>query len=183
MTAADLQAVPSFRERPQMMGQLIPLGGGDPIPLRKPKLLVGRRPSCDIRLEFPNVSSQHCELEWINGYWRLRDLHSANGTKVNGERIDEKFVQPGDTITIAKYQFEIDYTPDPNAAPVEEVDPFSIGLLEKAGISRADGNDRPRRPSTNSSNGKPSKPAPPPPKPPLNEMDEDDKALDWMSNE
>ena len=68
-----------------MMGQLIPVGGGDPIPLRKPKLLVGRRPSCDIRLEFPNVSSQHCELEWINGYWRLRDLRSSNGTKVRIE--------------------------------------------------------------------------------------------------
>lgn len=166
-----------------MLGQLIPLGGGDPIPLRKPKLLVGRRPSCDIRLEFPNVSSQHCELEWVNGYWRLRDLRSSNGTKVNGERVDEKFLQPGDTITIAKYQFEIDYTPDPNAAPVEEVDPFSIGLLEKAGISRADGNDRPRRPSTSPSDGTPSKPASLPPKPPLGELDDDDKALDWMSDE
>ena len=163
-----------------MMGQLIPLGGGDPIPLRKPKLLVGRRPSCDIRLEFPNVSSQHCELEWVNGYWRLRDLHSANGTKVNNERVDEKFVQPGDTITIAKHRFEIDYTPDPHAAPVEEVDPFSIGLLEKAGIGRADGNDRPRRPSVIPA--KPIKPVPPPPKPP-DEMDDDDKALDWMSDE
>lgn len=163
-----------------MMGQLIPLGGGDPIPLRKPKLLVGRRPSCDIRLEFPNVSSQHCELEWINGFWRLRDLRSANGTKVNGERIEEKFVQPGDTITIAKHRFEIEYTPDPNAVPVEEVDPFAIGLLEKAGISRADGNDRPRRPSIIPS--KPVKPEPPPPKP-LDEMDDDDKALDWMADE
>ncbi len=164
-----------------MMGQLIPLGGGDPIPLRKPKLLVGRRPSCDIRLEFPNVSSQHCELEWINGYWRLRDLRSANGTKVNGERVDEKFVQPGDTITFAKHRFEIEYTPDPNAAPVEEVDPFSIGLLEKAGIGRADGNDRPRRPSA-SPNIPPKKPAPPPPKP-IEEMDDDDKALNWMSDD
>ena len=165
-----------------MMGQLIPLGGGDPIPLRKPKLLVGRRPSCDIRLEFPNVSSQHCELEWVNGYWRLRDLHSANGTKVNNERVDEKFVQPGDTITIAKHQFEIEYTPDPNAAPVEDVDPFSIGLLEKAGIGRADGNDRPRRPSVIPPKIKPAKPVPPPAKP-LDQMDDDDKALDWMSGE
>lgn len=183
MIVADLQAVPSFRERPQMLGQLIPLGGGDPIPLRKPKLLVGRRPSCDIRLEFPNVSSQHCELEWVNGYWRLRDLRSSNGTKVNGERVDEKFLQPGDTITIAKHQFEIDYTPDPNAAPVEEADPFSIGLLEKAGIGRADGNDRPRRPSTSPPNGKHSKAVPLPPKPPLSETDDDDKALDWMADE
>jgi predicted component of type VI protein secretion system len=175
LTLSDIFAVPSFREQPHMMGQLIPLGGGDPIPLRKPKLLVGRRPSCDIRLEFPNVSSQHYELEWVNGYWRVRDLRSANGTKVNGERIDEKFIQPGDTLMIAKHGFEIDYTPDPNAAPVEEVDPFSIGLMEKAGIGRADGNGRPRAGSPNS---KLSKPVPPSPKVPFGEKGDDDEAQD-----
>lgn len=167
-----------------MLGQLNPVGGGDPIPLRKPKLLIGRRPSCDIRLEFPNVSSQHCELEWVNGYWRLRDLHSANGTKVNGERIDEKFIQPGDTITIARHRFEIEYTPDPSAAaPVEEVDPFSISLMEKAGLSHGPRNERPNRPSSNSSNTPPAKPAPPPVKRPPNEMDDDDRALEWMSDQ
>ena len=68
-----------------MLGQLIPLGGGDPIPLKKPKLLVGRRPSCDIRLDLSNVSSQHCELAFINGYWRVRDLHSSRSEEHTSE--------------------------------------------------------------------------------------------------
>src|SRR4051812_37553655 len=105
---------PSFNK---MLGQLIPLGGGGPIPLLKEKLLVGRRGSCDITLEFPNVSSYHCELEMVNGYWHVRDLNSQNGTKVNGERVIERFLQPGDTIVVAKHRFEISYTPDPSLPP------------------------------------------------------------------
>lgn len=161
-----------------MFGTLIPSGGGDPIPLRKTTLIVGRRPTCDIQLDFPNVSSKHCEMAFVNGYWRLRDLNSSNGVKVNGVRIDdEKYVQPGDSITIAKHSFEIEYTPDPNAPPPEEVDPFSISLLEKAGLGASE-DSRPRRPE---------RPTRPPkaeaPKKPADEMDDDDRALEWMSGE
>src|SRR5665213_1645115 len=71
----------------RMYGELVPQGGGDPVPLLKTKLLVGRRDtSCDIALRFPNVSSRHCELELVGGYWLVRDLGSSNGTKVNGVR-------------------------------------------------------------------------------------------------
>lgn len=157
-----------------MFGSLIPEGGGDPIPLRKNVLIVGRRPSCDIQLDFPNVSSKHCEMAFISGYWRLRDLNSSNGVKVNGNRIDEKFVQPGDMISFGKHKFEIEYTPDPNAPPPEEVDPFSISLLEKAGLGNAE-DSRPRRPT------RPTK-VEAPKKPPA-EMDDDDRALEWMSDE
>ena len=70
--------------RSTMLGQLIPCGGGDAIPLTGPKLLVGRRSSCDIKLDFQNVSSHHCEFELKEGYWHIRDLGSSNGIKVNG---------------------------------------------------------------------------------------------------
>lgn len=173
-----------------MLGLLIPMGGGDPIPLLKPTLIVGRRPSCDIQLDYANVSSKHCRLEYINGYWRAADT-STNGTKVNGERIDEKFLQPGDTIGFAKHFFEIQYTPDPEAAPPveEEADPFALSLLEKAGLSQNNSRERRERrdrereraasankpkPSNGSSRG-PSSPV----KGPTNEED-DDKALEWL---
>ena len=166
-----------------MLGQLIPLGGGDPIPLLKPSLIVGRRPSCDICLDFANVSSHHCRLEYINGYWRASDV-SRNGTKVNGERIDEKFLQPGDTIGFARHYFEIQYTPEPDAvAPIEDVDPFAISLLEKAGLEhkmdRRDSSKSKRTSSAKTVNGsKPSTPGSIVPKKPLH--DDDDLAMQWL---
>ena len=41
-------------------------------------MVLGRRESCDIKLPFPNVSSQHCELVWQYGLWWIRDLNSED---------------------------------------------------------------------------------------------------------
>lgn len=102
--------------------------------LRK-KLLVGRRSSCDISLRFPNVSSHHCEVELINGYWHVRDLGSTNGIKVNGIRCDQKWLMPGDVLSVAKHRYEVLYEPQTEAPPPEEEDPLAVGLLEKAGLA------------------------------------------------
>lgn len=123
-------------ERSETLGELIPCGGGDNIPLLKPKLLVGRRSSCDISLRFPNVSSHHCELELINGYWHVRDLNSRNGIKINGERCARKWLMPGDILSVAKHRYEVSYEPLGDAPPPEEADPFAVGLLEKAGLTQ-----------------------------------------------
>ncbi len=120
-----------------MLGELNPCGGGDPIPLLKSKLLLGRRGSCDISLRFPNVSSHHCELELVNGYWFVRDLGSRNGIKVNGTRCESKWLMPGDVLSVAKHRYELAYAPQGEAPPSEnEEDPFAQGLLEKAGLTR-----------------------------------------------
>ncbi|MEW4528647.1 FHA domain-containing protein [Maioricimonas sp. JC845] len=123
-------------DRSEKLGELVPCGGGDPIPLLQSKLVVGRRADCDIVLEFPNVSGHHCQFELTNGYWFVRDLQSRNGIKVNGERYDTKWLQPHDEIAIAKHRFEIVYEPDTDAPPPEDDDPFAVGLLEKAGLAR-----------------------------------------------
>lgn len=118
-----------------MFGELLPLGGGDPIPLLKPKLLIGRRDSCDIVLRFPNVSSHHCQLEMVNGYWSVRDLGSSNGTKVNGTRVDTRWLLPGDELGVAKHRYKVSYVPQTEAdAPQPEPENIQISLLEKAGL-------------------------------------------------
>ncbi len=120
-------------------GELIPIGGGDSIPLIRETLTVGRRESCDICLRLPNVSGLHCELSFRDGCWWIRDLNSTNGIKVNGVRVPKKFLQPGDTITIAKRTYTIEYTPQMGKRVMEEMmedDPMSQSLLEKAGLVR-----------------------------------------------
>jgi predicted component of type VI protein secretion system len=91
---------------------LQPVGGGDPIPLNKPEMTVGRRPSCDIRLDFENVSGKHCLLRMINGVWNVKDLGSTNGTTVNGARLTtEQSVMPDEELGVAGHMFTIDYDP------------------------------------------------------------------------
>ncbi len=139
------------------------------------KLLIGRRSNCDVSLRFPNVSSQHCELELINGYWHVRDLGSRNGIKINGERSDSKWILPGDELSVAKHRFEIRYTPTGDQPPPPEEDPFALSLMEKAGLSR-----RPERREESSHR------MPPPVRPvdpPSNGNDEDDQVMGWLSDD
>ena len=48
-------------------GELIPIGGGDPIPLLKDRLRIGRREGCDIVLNFSNISGHHALMEIEEG--------------------------------------------------------------------------------------------------------------------
>jgi len=138
-----------------MLGELQPLGGGDPIPLLKSTLVVGRRESADIVLRFPNVSGHHCELSLVDGYWYVKDLGSSNGTKVNGSRVSEQRLDPGDTLSVAKHEYEVSYEPvrlGAQGAPKGQAaarDIFSRSLLETAGLESRRSNDQPaeaRRP-------------------------------------
>src|SRR6478609_4511190 len=105
-------------------GELIPQGGGDNIRLSRSPLSLGRRESCDICLEFPNVSGKHCELFFKDGFWFVKDLESTNGLKVNGTRVargGKKALLPTDTLTIGKRSFTIQYVPTDRMARLEDI--------------------------------------------------------------
>lgn len=123
-----------------IQGELTPVGGGDSIPLIRESLMLGRLDSCDICLRLPNVSKHHCRMLFSNGFWYLEDMGSTNGTKVNGIRITgRKLLQPGDTVTIAKRSWIINYDAPSGRPIVEDImtdDILSQPLLEKAGLAK-----------------------------------------------
>jgi len=95
-----------------ILGILQPVGGGDPIPLTKPEMVVGRRPGCDIRLDYENISGKHCSLRFLNGLWMVRDLGSTNGTTVNGSQVaSEHSLMPDEELGIAGHMFTVEYDP------------------------------------------------------------------------
>ncbi len=46
------------------------------------------------------MSKEHCHIELVDDAYVLKDLGSLNGTFVNGERVHEHSLKPGDEITI-----------------------------------------------------------------------------------
>jgi adenylate cyclase len=108
--------------------------------LLRDEMTLGRRESCDIPLRFPNVSSVHCKLTFMDGYWFIQDLNSTNGVKVNGLRVLRKVLLPGDEITIAKRKYIIQYTLAAGRRALEEImedDVMSQSLLERAGLTHS----------------------------------------------
>ncbi len=63
-------------------------------------VVIGRSRSCDLRLPSSDASRRHAEIVHSGGSFLLRDLASTNGTFVNGNRIAEHVLCPGDCIEI-----------------------------------------------------------------------------------
>jgi pSer/pThr/pTyr-binding forkhead associated (FHA) protein len=71
------------------------------IPLTSPLVRIGRRLENNLVLDDPRVSRTHAELRAINGRYVLFDLNSTGGTYVNGLKISQSVVYPGDVISLA----------------------------------------------------------------------------------
>ncbi len=73
--------------------------------LEEPVVSIGRLESNDIRLEDPFVSRHHCVIRNEGEQYLIEDLNSANGTFVNGERVDTGSLKEGSLIEIGGSQF------------------------------------------------------------------------------
>src|SRR5215471_14661882 len=65
-------------------GEVFPLTVGQ-------RYTLGRAATNRIVLKDDLCSREHAEVNYTDGRWRLRDLGSLNGTRVNGERLDSEW--------------------------------------------------------------------------------------------
>jgi pSer/pThr/pTyr-binding forkhead associated (FHA) protein len=71
------------------------------VELETDRVRFGRLPECEVRFESTGVSREHAELVLERGTWRVRDLGSRNGTRVNGAVVEDIAVAEGDEIAFA----------------------------------------------------------------------------------
>ena len=61
---------------------------------------LGREAGNAVQGDDHEVSRRHAELTPDDGVWYIRDLESQNGTHVNGLRVNEAVLAPGDRVTL-----------------------------------------------------------------------------------
>lgn len=95
--------------------------------IRQAQTTLGRSPQCEVPLDDPMISGKHCTIESDQGGWRLRDLGSSNGTMLNGEFVEDEWLQDGDRITLGKTVLNVrveegdgDLAAPARSAPAEE---------------------------------------------------------------
>lgn len=69
---------------------------------------LGRHPNNTVQVLDRIVSKEHCHIDLVDGRYVLRDLGSLNGSFVNGERIGERVLNPGDEITLGSTRLIFD---------------------------------------------------------------------------
>jgi signal transduction histidine kinase len=68
--------------------------------LRGNHIVMGRDPHCEVSLTDHSVSRHHAELRIEEGRFHFIDLNSSNGSFVNGVKVTECIVRPGDQIRL-----------------------------------------------------------------------------------
>ena len=76
---------------------------------------IGRRLDNDLVIDDPQVSRQHLQLLANRGKFILHDLNSTAGTYVNGIKVKDHSLQPGDVINVATV--ELIYGEDTSGPP------------------------------------------------------------------
>lgn len=76
---------------------------------------LGRGSTCQLYINDPQISREHAEIRYQAGRFVLRDLNSVNGTLLNGQRVIEAVLLPGDRLRLGESEFvfrlEQDYSP------------------------------------------------------------------------
>ncbi len=111
-------------------------GRGRPIRLDDDPITIGRHPDNRLRISDDMASRHHCIIEPLGGgKFLLRDLGSRNGTKLNGNKVGESMLQPGDVIQIGKLEMLVEERQNDVISRVQE------------GEGEGDGPALPSRPS------------------------------------
>jgi pSer/pThr/pTyr-binding forkhead associated (FHA) protein len=87
-------------------------------------ITIGRAPDSMIVLDDPSVSGHHAQLELAGDTYRLKDLESTNGTRVNGIPITETALRFDDRIRFGgvESRFEPDTRGSQPLPPVEQIE-------------------------------------------------------------
>jgi predicted component of type VI protein secretion system len=91
-----------------MSPRFVAIDEGPDITLDRAMVVVGRHPNCDTRLDSLRVSRHHCCMTQDNGQVIVRDLGSANGIWINGQRVEAGRLQPGDELAIAHIRYRLE---------------------------------------------------------------------------
>ena len=101
-----------------MPPRLVCLDGHADISLDRAVVMVGRHPGCDVRIASPRVSRRHCCMALVRDGVLVRDLGSTNGTRINGQRVEEGVLRPGDELSIAHCRYHLEGSPALECQPV-----------------------------------------------------------------
>src|SRR5438045_2352558 len=93
--------------------------------------VIGRREDCDLRIPLGEVSRKHCRILRDGDSLKLEDLGSSNGTFLNGQRVQEALLSPGDTIQVGPVVFVLQIDGQPSD---DELRPVTMEAAEAPAI-------------------------------------------------
>ena len=81
-------------------------GSTQKIPLIRNLITIGSSNSNDIIVKGNEVALRHVKIYKVGASWKIQNLLTQETTTVNGRRIDQRFLQDGDEVTVGDSTFK-----------------------------------------------------------------------------
>ena len=132
------QSNPEYKDAHHATGFLI-VDGSKVITIDQPVINIGRKSDNHIVINNEYVSRHHAQVRMIEDRYVIQDLNSTVGTSVNGERIDQHTLNPGDVISLGGVPIIFGLgVPTENFESLRSTATGDSGPTENTGISSAD---------------------------------------------
>ncbi len=101
---SEMQHAPPESPGCYLIGQSPPVSGAV-FALKFGTTTIGREAAAEIKIDEPSVSARHAELTYRASGVAIANLFSTNGTRVNGDAVDNVVLADGDLITVGNVSF------------------------------------------------------------------------------
>lgn len=88
--------------------------------IHPPVAIVGSDAKCDVVIQGEDVSAEHCEIRAVMGAWKVVDLESRAGTRVNGAYVNQRPLNGGDVLDVGGVR--VVFEDDPRGVPAARQD-------------------------------------------------------------
>jgi len=85
--------------------------------LKVDKTTIGRVEDNTFQIAEPSVSSHHCEILLRGADIVVKDLNSTNGTFINGEKVTETVLKPGQVLRLGQIEMRLETDSTPSSTP------------------------------------------------------------------
>jgi len=99
--------------------------------LKAEKTTIGRVEDNTFQIAEPSVSSHHCEVLLRGNDVVVKDLNSTNGTFINGEKITESPIKPGQILRLGQIEMRLETDTPPTASKK----PLDQTMVMQRGVS------------------------------------------------
>src|SRR5438270_9722244 len=101
--------------------------------LKVDKTTIGRLEDNTFQIAEPSVSSHHCEILLRGSDVVVRDLNSTNGTFINGEKVAETVLKPGQVLRLGQIEIRLE-SEMPAAAAAAPKKPVDQTMVMQRGV-------------------------------------------------
>jgi len=90
------------------------------------KTTIGRVEDNAFQITEPSVSSHHCEVVVRGNDIIVKDLNSTNGTFINGEKVTEGPIKPGQILRLGQIEMRLETEGAAASAPAKKLDQTTV---------------------------------------------------------